>query len=179
MKNYESWSTNFSNLTDLAAAGIFGFGNDAAIDPTNVNSGGKSIKVYGTLGPAGSCLNLSMGLAWLIRQDSVDLSDKTLNLEVYLPPDSPIAELMIGVFSNGKYLTVRTARDTMYKGQWHTYIVDIREDILLKSWRGWSSATSAGLTDAQAVDVLKHADMIGIVGGLLTDHHTGRIVFPG
>jgi hypothetical protein len=61
MKNYESWSTNFANVTDLAAAGIWGTQTLTAIDTTNVNSGGKSIKAYGTIGSRGSCLNLAFG----------------------------------------------------------------------------------------------------------------------
>jgi hypothetical protein len=73
MKNYQSWSTNFANVTDLAAAGIWGTQTQVAIDTTNVNSGGKSIKAYETIGQAGSCLNLAFGIWGLTGQDSVDL----------------------------------------------------------------------------------------------------------
>jgi GH35 family endo-1,4-beta-xylanase len=170
MNNYQSWSTNFANVTDLAASGIWGTQTQVAIDTTNVNSGGKSIKAYGTIGQVGACLNLAFGFWGVVGQDSVDLSEKTLNLEIYLPADSPIYSLFIHVFSGGKYVIVREAHDNMYKGQWHTYKVDIREDITLKTWRSYSNMTSPGLTDAQAVDILKNAQTIAIVGGAWKDH---------
>jgi endo-1,4-beta-xylanase len=46
------WSTNFADVTDPAAAGISSPDNLVAIDTTNVNSGGKSIKASGTIGVA-------------------------------------------------------------------------------------------------------------------------------
>jgi hypothetical protein len=135
MKNYELWSTNFANVTDPAAAGIWGTQTQVSIDTTNVNSGGKSIKAYGTIGQAGSNYNFVFGLSGLTGQDSVDLSDKTLSLEIYQPADSPIMCLWIYVWSGGKGVIVREAHADRYRGQWHTYTVDIREDITLKTWR--------------------------------------------
>jgi endo-1,4-beta-xylanase len=177
MHKYETWSTNFANVTDLAAAGISAYGASVAIDTTNVNSGGKSIKVYGTIGSRDSCLNLAFGFWGLTGQDSVDLSEKILNLEVYLPADSPIIGFYIQVYSGGKFVVVRNVHANMYKGQWHTYKVDIREDITLKPWRTWSSLTSPGLTDAQAVDILKNAQTIAIVGMIYKDHTPAQSYF--
>jgi GH35 family endo-1,4-beta-xylanase len=177
MNNYQSWSTNFANLTNLAAAGINAYDASAAIDTTNVNSGGKSIKVYGTIGSKGSCLNLAFGLWGVAGQDSVDLSEKTLTLEIYQPADSPIIGLWIDVFSNGKSVVVRNAHGNLYKGQWHTYTVDIPEDITLKTWRSYSNLTSSGLTDAQVVDVLRNAQTIAVIGVVYTDHTPAQSYF--
>jgi GH35 family endo-1,4-beta-xylanase len=107
----------------------------------------------------------------------VDLSEKILNLEVYLPADSPIIGFYIHVFSGGKFVIVRNVHANMYMGQWHTYKVDIREDITLKPWRTWSGLTSPGLTDAQAVDILKNAQTIAIVGMIYTDHTPAQSYF--
>ena len=170
MNNYQSWSTNFTGVTDLAAAGIWGTQTQVAIDKANVHSGGKSIKAYETIGPAGSCLNLAFGISGLTGQDSVDLSKKTLSLEAYLPANSPISGLWIYVWGGGKFVIVREAYANLYRGQWHTYTVDIREDITLKTWRSWSNMTSPGLTDAQVVDILKNAQTIAIIGVVWRDH---------
>jgi hypothetical protein len=62
VNNYQSWSTNFANVTDLASACIYGTQTQAAIDTTNVNSGGKSIKAYETIGPKGTFLNLAFAI---------------------------------------------------------------------------------------------------------------------
>ena len=45
---YQAWSTNFGEVHDLAASGIAPYQNSAEIDTTNVNSGGKAVKVFGT-----------------------------------------------------------------------------------------------------------------------------------
>jgi GH35 family endo-1,4-beta-xylanase len=170
MDSYKPWSINFADVTDLAAAGINAYDASAAIDTTNVNSGGKSIKVKGTIGSRGSCLFLSFGFWGVVGQDSVDLSGKTLSLEIYLPADSPIYSLFIHVFRGDEFVIVRNAHVKIYKGQWHTYTVDLWEDITLKTWRTYSNFTSPGLTDAQAVDVIKNAQSIAIVGVVQGDH---------
>jgi endo-1,4-beta-xylanase len=177
MNNYESWSTNFANVTDLAAAGIRANGASAAIDTTNVNSGGKSVKIYGTIGAKGSCLNLSFDFWGVAGRNSVDLSGMNLILDVYQPADSPINGLVIHVFSGGKFVIVRTAHSNLYKGQWQTYKVDIRENILLKTWRTYSYMTSPGLTDAQAVDILKNAETIAIVGVVYSEYTPAQSYF--
>jgi GH35 family endo-1,4-beta-xylanase len=178
INDYESWSTNFANVTDpLLAAGIWGTQTLVAIDTTNVNSGGKSIKAYETIGQAGSCLNLAFGFWGVVGQNSVDLSDKTISLEIYLPADSPLDLLIIHVFSGGKFVSVRTAVETNHKGQWYTYTVDIREDITLKTWRSYSYMTSPGLTDDEAVGILKNAQTIAVIGSVLKDHTPAESYF--
>lgn len=116
LKNYESWSTNFANVTDLAAATISAYGASAAIDTTNVNSGGKSIKVYGTVGKVGSCLNLNFGAWGLIGHDSFDLSKKTISYEIYLPADSLLDDLSFFIFNNNQYVVIRHLDVDLQKG---------------------------------------------------------------
>ncbi len=161
---YRTWDTNFKDVTDLAEAGIAPNQNFAGIDTANVHSGGKSIKVFGTIGSAGSGLSIGFGLSTLAGKKSFDLSEKTLNLEMYLPEDSPVFEFFITVFGDGGYIQVRLARAGAYKGKWHTYSVDIRQDILLKSWRTYDFLTSPGLTDSQAVFVLQTTQQISVMG---------------
>jgi GH35 family endo-1,4-beta-xylanase len=169
MNKYESWSTNFANVTDLAAAGITAYDNAAAIDTTNVNSGGKSIKAYGTIGGSGELLDLGFTPWGLIASGTIDLSEKQLSIEMYLPADSPIYEFRIFLFYAGNYVVVKDAHTGLYKGQWHTYRVDLGQDISLKTWRTWAVA-SPGTTDAMVVDIIKHVQNIGIYGVVFKDH---------
>jgi endo-1,4-beta-xylanase len=166
---YRTYSTNFGDVTDLAASGIAPYQNNAAIDMTNVNSGGKAVKVYGTIGAEGSCLNIGFTLSNLAGKEAVDLSDKTLNLELYLPGDSPILGFYITIFSGQGYVQARFAHAGGYKGKWHTYPVDISQDITLKTWKSYSFLTSPGLTDTEALDVLRNVKQISVLGLVLKD----------
>jgi endo-1,4-beta-xylanase len=177
MDPYQTWSTNFGEVHDLAASGIAPYQNSADIDTTNVNSGGKSVKVFGTIGSRGSCLNVGFTLSNMAGEYSVDLSDKTLNLEMYLPTDSPIYEFIIIVFGDQGYVQVRLAHADGYKGKWHSYQVDIKQDIILKTWKANSWLTSPGLTDQEAVDVLKNAKQITILGQVLKDRRPAESYF--
>ena len=177
MNTYGSWSTNFAAVTDLAAAGINAYDASAAIDTTNVNSGGKSIKIYGIIGSRGSCLNLDFGLRGFAGQNSMDLSEDRLSVEIYLPADSPIFDLEINVNRGSQYVSVRLAHDAMYRGQWHTYTVDLREDISLKTWRTYTWLTSPGLTDVQVVEVIKNVQSISIIGMVQKDHTPAESYF--
>lgn len=177
MDPYRTWSTNFSEIHDLAASGIAPNQNSADIDTTNVNSGGKSVKVFGTIGPRGSALNIGFTLSNLTGRNSVDLSDKTLDLEMYLPPDSPVYDLIIHIFGDSGYIQVRLAHTGGYKGKWHTYQVNLKEEIKLRTWKFDTWLTSPGLTDQEAVEVLKNAKLISVVGLVLKDRALAESYF--
>jgi hypothetical protein len=165
------WSTNFADVTDPTAVGFYTPDSSLALDTTNVNSGGKSIKVYGTIGQAGSQLNLSMGLLNLIGHDSYDYSEKTISYEIYIPADSPLENLNFFIFRGGQYVVIRALNEgEIHKGVWYTYTIDISEVITLKSWKDALWMTSPGLTDEEAVDVLKNASIFTILGGVSTEH---------
>jgi endo-1,4-beta-xylanase len=175
--NYQIWSTNFNSVTDLAASGIAPNQNDAAIDKANVISGGKAVKVYGTIGAAGSGLSIGFTLSKLAGKDTVDLTEKTLNLELFLPGDSPIFGFFITIIGDpGGYVQVRLAHADEYRGQWHSYSVDIKQVVVLKTWKT-NRWTSTGLTDTQAVDVLKNAKTISIFGLVLKDRKPAESYF--
>jgi GH35 family endo-1,4-beta-xylanase len=175
LEPYQTWSTNFGEVHDLAASGIAPYQSSAEIDTTNVNSGGKSVKVFGTLGSAGSFLQIDFTVSKLAGESSVDLSDKTLNLEMYLPADSPIYEFIIEVFGGQNqapgsgWVQVRLAHADGYRGKWHIYQVDNKQDIILKTWRATSGVIGSGMTDQDVLDVLKNARQITVIGHVLKD----------
>jgi endo-1,4-beta-xylanase len=173
---YQTWNTDFGDVTDMVASGIAPYKNDAAIDTTNVNSGGKAVKVYGTIGAAGSGLSIGFTLSNLAGKDTVDLMEKNLNLELFLPGDSPIFGFFITIIGDPGYVQVRLAHADEYRGQWHTYSVDIKQVVVLKTWKTdrW---TSTGLTDTQALDVLKNAKTISIFGLVLKDRKPAESYF--
>jgi GH35 family endo-1,4-beta-xylanase len=176
---YASWSTNFTDVTDPAASGMFGWGENysLSLDTSNVNSGGKSIKTTGTVAKAWSAMGLTFNLANLLGVNSVDLSDKTLRLEVYVPQGSPLYRFYIDVHSPDQYVQVRIFLDDVYLGQWHTYTADVAEDIALKSWRERAGEASPNLTDDQAANLLKHAQAIGIYAVPEVDHPSTQAYF--
>jgi endo-1,4-beta-xylanase len=173
---HQTWSTNFGGVTDLAASGISPHENSTALDMANVNSGGKSVKAFGTIGAAGSGLTVSFWLPVLAGAETVDLTDKTLDMDLYLPDDSPIFGFFITVFGDPGYVQVRFAHASTTKGQWRTYAVDIKQVVALQTWRTdrW---TSPGLTDAQAVEVLRNAREISIYGMVMKERPLAKSYF--
>ena len=180
---YQVWSTNFGEVHDLAASGIASNQNSAAVDTTNIGSGSKSVKVFGTVGSAGSYLQIDFTLSKLAGENSVDLSDKTLNLEMYLPTDSPMYEFIIEVFGGQSqapgsgWVQIRLAHADGYREKWHIYQVDIRQDIILKTWRATNGLIGSGMTDQDVLDVLKNARQITVLGHVLKDRTPAESYF--
>jgi len=162
------WSTNFASVTDPADAGIFSPDSSVSLDTTNVNSGGKSVKISGTIGQASSGLNLNFQTWGLIGYASLDLSQKTIHYEIYLPADSPLDELNFYIFTNDQYVVIRHVADPQ-KGVWTTYSVDISEVIALKSWHAASWMTS-GLSDDEVVNLIKNSQCITVMGWVSSAH---------
>ena len=171
------WSTNFANLTDLAAIGVYAPNSSLAIDTTNVHSGGKSVKIYATIGQAGSQLNLNFPTWGLIGHDAFDLSEKTISYEIYLPADLPLDYLNFFIFRVDKYVVIRAVPLDVQKGGWYTYTVDISDVIAQQSWKAASWMTSPGLTDEEAVGVLQNATIITILGSVNTEHTPAELYF--
>lgn len=166
---YQTWSTNFADVTDPSALWIVGDGNNPklSLDTSNVHSGGKSIKLAGTVGAYWSWLNLVFNFKPLTGANSIDLSDKTIDLEMYIPAGSPLSEFLITIHSMDQnnvdhFVQVRTILPDVYLGQWHTYSVDVREDIALKTWHERPIFTSSPMTDDQVINILKNAQNIDI-----------------
>jgi hypothetical protein len=173
---HQTWSTDFGGVTDLAASGISPRENFAALDTTNVNSGGKSVKAFGTIGAAGSGLTVSFWLPVLVGTETVDLTDKTLDMDLYLPDDSPIFGFFITVFGDPGYVQVRFAHASATKGQWRTYTVDIKQVVALQTWKT-NRWTSPGLTDAQAVEILRNAREISVYGLVMKEQPPAKSYF--
>jgi hypothetical protein len=171
------WSTNFADVTDPAAAGISSPDNSVVLDTTNVNSGGKSIKAYGTIGYANSKLDLNFTAQGLIGTGSFDLSQKTIRYEIYLPADSPLDALNFYIYNNDHYVVISHVPVDTQKGAWSTYSVDISEIIVLHSWKAESWMTSPGLSDDEAVNLLKNAQTITIMGAVSTAHTPAESYF--
>jgi endo-1,4-beta-xylanase len=184
---YRTWSTNFANMTDPAAIGIVGAGSSEtnaslSLDTANVHSGGKALKVTGTVGAAWSSLNLIFNLPPLIGASSVDLSDKTLSLDMYVPAGSPLYWFTIeinGLDQNNKnqYVQVRRILPDVYAGQWHTYTADVSEDIVLKTWHEWPTFTSSSMTDDQVIHLIENATNISITAQTPMDHPNQQAYF--
>jgi hypothetical protein len=160
------WSTNFAAVSDPAAAGIFSPENTVSLDTSNVLSGGKSVKISGTIGQANSLLNLNFGTWGLINQASFDLSGKTIHYEIYLPADSPVDKFNFYMFGGGNYVLIASPAAVTPTGAWHTYSLDISAVIASKSW----VTASPGLSESDVVNLLKNVQIIGIQGGVSTDH---------
>ena len=164
----ESWSSNFTGVTDLAASGISSFANQLALDTSNVNSGGQSIKSSGDIGQG---LDVDFSISSLVGKDTIDFSTKTLSVEVYVPADSPASRINIHLFNGASWVEGRTAHTR--KGQWSTYDVDFRDEVDLHSWYG----TSDDLSDDDAVGVIKNTRMIRIMGCPGSTNDTGSAYF--
>ncbi len=159
----DTWSTNFGAATDVAAAGITTWisGTRVSIDMTNVNSGGKSVRTSGPVGDS-HILQPFFALRGLTGSDKIDLSDKTLDVEMFVPGDSPLSWLAIEVTAGDGYIIVK---DTIapQKGRWCSYEVNIAMVLALGSWQKYDWLHSPGISShGDAVNLLKSAQAIKI-----------------
>ena len=181
---FATWSTNFANVTDPAASGIFNNGTNPGIslETADVPSGGKAIRFTGTIGKAwaqqyGPTFNLAT-LAGLSAGNSFNLSDKILKLDVFVPQGSPLHYFYVDVTDDTQqWVCVRFFQSDPYLGQWHTYTADVSMDITLKAWRQWDSDASPNLSDDQAVQLLKHATNIFILAMNTQDYPSTEAYF--
>ena len=171
---YATWSTNFANLTDPSGAGIGTWigGTQVSIETTNVNSGGKSIKDSGPVDDS-HILQTYFMIHGLTGRDSVDLSDKTLSIEIYVPSGPPLGSLSIDLMSGSDSLMVRA---NIYaenlRGRWYTYTADTRMAVALGSWQYYDwMHTPAVASQADAVTLLQHIQTIRINAGNWGDLH--------
>jgi hypothetical protein len=145
------WSTNFAGLTDPAAAWISGSPGLITLD-TFVHSGGQSIKIYPDPDMDQSWMILNFGIQGLVKHATFNLSEKILSYEIYLPVASPLDSLVFKIIDDDdQVLQIYSVNGDLHKGQWYTYSIDLN-----------------GLTDAQALDVLKHARQLIIIAMFYT-----------
>jgi GH35 family endo-1,4-beta-xylanase len=170
LNKYESWSTNFADVTDLGAVGIheqneYNHDSDAhlSIDTTNVNSGGKSIKDTGTVVNGQLTFIMNFDPRALTGRDTVDLSGKTLSIEAYLPQDSPFQLVNISLGSSTGYLNVRPIVHPE-KGRWYTYDVDLNVVVALATWQSETYMHSSNInSQADAIEFLKGVEYIQFI----------------
>ena len=163
---YQAWSTNFANLTDLAGAEINEWSGNGtlSIDTTNIHSGGKSIKDSGTVNDQ-HMLQPVFKIHGLIGRDTVDLADKTLSIEMYVPSGSPLSYLSIELDDSANNAIIVRANIHTQKGQWYTYETDTQMDIALGSWQyfDWMHSPAISST-ADAINLLNHVQIIKVNG---------------
>jgi GH35 family endo-1,4-beta-xylanase len=162
---YKTWSTNFTNLTDLAGAEIYEWtGTQLSIDTTNVHSGGKSIKDSGTVNDQ-HLLQTVFKIHGLTGRDTVDLADKMLSIEMYVPSGSPLSYLSIELVDSGNNSIAVRSNIHSQKGRWYTYEADTKMDIALGSWQYFDWMHSPGIhTAADAINLLNHVQIIKVNG---------------
>ena len=163
---YQTWSTNFANLTDFEGAEIQEWSGNGqlSIDTTNVHSGGKSIKDTGIVNDQ-HLLQTVFKIHGLIGRDTVDLADKTLSIELYVPGGSPLSYLYIELDSGNNSITVR-ANIFAQNGRWYTYKADINMDIALSSWQYFDWLHSPGISsNLDAITIVNNVQIIKISGG--------------
>jgi GH35 family endo-1,4-beta-xylanase len=162
---YQAWSTNFANLTDLEGAEIYQWtGTQLSIDTTNVHSGGKSIKDSGTVNDQ-HLLQTVFKIHGLTGRDTVDLADKTLSIEMYVPSGSPLSYLSIELDDSGNNSIMIRANIHAQKGRWYTYEADTKMDIALGSWQYFDWMHSPGIhTTADAINLLNNVQIIKVNG---------------
>ncbi len=159
----DTWSTNFGATTDVAAAGITTWisGTRVSIDMTNVNSGGKSVRTSGPVGDS-HILQPVFAFGGLTGSDKIDLSDKTLDVEMFVPGDSPLSWLAIEVTAGDSYIIVKGSI-TPQKGRWCSYEVNIAMVLALGSWQTYDWMHSPSISShGDAVNLLKSAQAIKI-----------------
>ena len=163
---YQAWSTNFANLTDLAGEEIQEWSGNGqlSIDTTNVHSGGKSIKDSGTVNDQ-HMLQPVFKIHGLIGRDTVDLANKTLSVEMYVPSGSPLSYLSIELDDSANNAIIVRANIHTQKGQWYTYETDTQMDIALSSWQyfDWMHSPAISST-ADAINLLNHVQIIKVNG---------------
>ncbi len=163
---YQAWSTNFANLTDLAGAEIQEWSGNGqlSIDTTNVQSGGKSIKDSGTVNDQHS-LQTVFKINGLIGRDTVDLADKTLSIEMYVPSGSSQSYLSIELDDSANNAIIVRANIHTQKGQWYTYEADTNQAIALGSWQYFDWLHSPAISStADAINLLNHVQIIKVNG---------------
>jgi GH35 family endo-1,4-beta-xylanase len=175
---YQTWSTNFANLTDLEGAEIYEWtGTQLSIDTTNVHSGGKSIKDSGTVNDQ-HILQTVFKIHGLTGSDTVDLADKTLRIEMYVPSGSPLGSLGIELDDSGNNSIIVRANIYSQKGRWYTYEADTKMDIALGSWQYFDWMHSPGIhTTADAINLLSSVQIIKVNGNNGVLHEAGDTYF--
>jgi endoglucanase len=159
----DTWSTVFAAAADAAAAGISTWipGTRVSLDTANVNSGGKSVRTSGPVDGA-HMLQPVIGLRALTGSNTVDLSDKTLNIEMYVPADSPVSWLSVEVTSGSSFVNVRTGMAAQ-KGLWCSYRINIALVLALGGWQyqDWMHSSDISSREA-AVRLLTRVQTIRI-----------------
>jgi endo-1,4-beta-xylanase len=167
---YSTWSTNFANLASPAEAGITGYNLEShasdeqfSIETANVNSGGKAIKDSGAMDAQHHPLITSITIRGLTGTDSLDLSEKTLAIEMFVPADSPVSSFLIALSSRDQKMFV--SWDALARqGHWYTYLVDLSMLLALDSWQYADWFHPAGFTSTDAVNLLKNVQSIQVYG---------------
>ena len=165
---YQMRSTNFANLTDLNRAEIYAWPipsvQQLSIDTTNVHSGGKSIKDSGRV-DNNHILQTVFYIHGLTGRNTIDLADKMLSIEMYVPSGSPLSYLSFElVDSENNSICVR-ANIHPQKGRWYTYEADTKMDIALGSWQYFDWLHSSGISStADAINLLNNVQIIKVNG---------------
>jgi GH35 family endo-1,4-beta-xylanase len=158
-KDVPVYRTSFEDISDLAARGITSNAN-IKISTESVNyadyaSGSKDLEVYGTLpGAQWSYLSADFSMKKFIGEESLDLSNKTIEFSFLIPKGSPIQNISLVAEKGDKVVLLTAVEGT----GWVDFKLDVEKVYANKSWY-YTSAT-----DDEARDVIKNCDMLSIQG---------------
>jgi GH35 family endo-1,4-beta-xylanase len=166
---FSTWSTNFASATSPADVGTVGqaqnshaAGEQLSIETANVNSGGKAIKDSGVIDSQHPLIT-SFNIRDLIGRDSFDFSDKNLNIELFVPADSPVSTIHIALGSQNQIIFGRWLAYAQ-KGRWYTYSADLSMLLALGSWQYEDWLHPAGFTGTKAVNLIRNVQWIHVYG---------------
>jgi GH35 family endo-1,4-beta-xylanase len=163
-KDVPVYRTSFENISDLAAKGITSNAN-ITITTDNVNyadyaSGSKDLEVFGTLpGAQWSYLSVDFSMKKLIGENSLDLTNKTIEFSFLIPKDAPMQNIGLVAKKGDKFVLLATMAGT----GWVDFKVDVENVYTNKSW----FYTNA--SDDEAREVIKSCDTLSIQGNRTTE----------
>jgi GH35 family endo-1,4-beta-xylanase len=154
--HYDSFE-GINSLIDFKKIGISSNYN-LNINDKNVKTGNMAVQITGEIGGSQySMLNADFFLKKYIGMESVDMSDKLLAVEVFVPVGSPIDYVCFSMIKDGKFVV--SGGYLVKQGSWTTIEINMK---IVYDYKLWEYKGS--LSDAEARDIIKNCQILQVKG---------------
>jgi endo-1,4-beta-xylanase len=163
----EEWSTykdSFEAVSDVSASYIETSNSSVTINKENARTGVQSLEVTKLANTAE--FSIGFAIPSITGKPYLDLSDKALEISVFLPKDSPIESIDFGFSGNGSSIIVPVRSDMGIKGRWFREAINMAEVVKNQGTIIYGSSWEG------AQSVIQHCDTISIVGKSSADTKT-------
>jgi endo-1,4-beta-xylanase len=155
----ETWATyqnSFEEVSDPAAGGISAISSKVTVNTINAHTGKQSLEVKNP--GAAQDFGISFSMSSIAGKETLDLSNKSVELSAFIPVNSSISSLVITLSWKGSTIWIPVREDMGIKGRWFREAVNLAEAVRNRgtivygnSWEG-------------AQSIIRHCDTISLMG---------------